>query len=76
MRYRFMNVGATSSNARGSSVVGWSLAGSILAAVVLLAISPVVLTHTAEQPGAAKAQTAVPMPDMAGIWTADQRPAG
>ena len=43
----------------------------ILAGVAVLALSPVILVQTAQQPGVAKAQTqnAASTPDLSGVWT-------
>ena len=49
------------------------LAGSILAGVAVLAFSPVLLAQTAPRPGEAKAQTAVPTPDLSGVWMVRER---
>ena len=45
-----------------------SLAGSILAAVAVLAFSPIILSPTAQQPGTANAQTAAHPTDLTGLW--------
>jgi len=41
---------------------------TVLALVAALAFSPVIFAQTAEQPGTGMSQTAVPAPDLSGLW--------
>src|SRR6266852_9657216 len=49
------------------------LAGSILAAVALLACSSVMRPQSPQKPVAAKAQTAAPATDLTGVWRRSRR---